>query len=682
MTTKVSTPRPIQITPGVQPVGDWTAAATPHYVFSKAIRFVDGIPEKIGGWIAQLFDYGATVSGTIRSVYTEIINGKYYVLLGSNEKLYSLIGSRLTNITPLQTSSIAISASLSTQYGTLANNPFASTNGSPVLTVSDSEADRFEAGDIVYFSGATGFAGILAGAINGDHIVRSIGVNSYTINVGVNANASTSGGGASVVRSSGLINISDAAHGQVDGDRIKIEDAADTGGILSAEINAEHIIRNVDTNDFDIMTIGESTSSVTAGGGASTIYYQEIPDGLVNETITQGYGAGFYGAGLYGTALLSNASRSFPRIWFMDRYANTLIMTPGNQTGLYQWFGTTETAPELILNAPTAINYAFVSNGIIVTFGAGGVENNITACDQNNITVWTSSATNQVFIDDIEGVGRLTSHCPAQDLNLIFTENETYTFRYIGLPFVWEVIPLDETVGIIAPMARVSVKGMAFWMSQENFYMYRGGKPEIIKSNTQDECTALRYVFDDLNWGQKSKIFGWYNPKYNEVWFHYPSANSNEPDRVIRVSIQDFVWTIDEMPRTAAEYPSVKTQNPYLANVSSLYKHELGRNDNDSPLDFSLVSPKMYNGKNTVNLTGIIPDSNQVGDIDFTANGYLYPQSVEIAATKSITVSPTTEYIQMPGTARYWQYTWEGDVLDQSWEMGQWFDDVQQGAGF
>lgn len=678
MTTKVSEPRPIQITPGVQPSTDATASSTTHYTFSKAIRFVNGVPKKIGGWMLQTFDYGAEFMGVIRSIFTEIINGKFYVMLGTNEKWYSLIGSRLTNITPLETTPIAIPNSLATQYGTLANNPFSSTSGSSVLTVSDADAARFQAGDIVTFSGATGFAGILAGDINGDQIIRTIGVGSYTINVGVNANATTTGGGAAVNRASGMINVTDNAHGQSDGDRVKIEAAANTGGILAADINKEFIIRNVATNTFDIMTSGTSTSSVTSGGGAATEYYQEIPIGNVNEQATQGYGAGLYGMGLYGTALTSSAARAYPRIWFYDRYGDTIIGTPGNQGGLYQWFGSNDTAPELIANAPTAINYAFVSNGIIVTFGATE-ENSIETSDLNNPTVWTSSSTNQVFIDDLEGAGRLMSHCKTKDLNLIFTENKTFTFRYIGLPLIWQTLELDDSIGIIAPMARVPVKGMAFWMSFENFHLYRGGKVEIIPANSQDQSTCLRYVFDDINWGQKSKIFAWYNTKYDEVWFHYPSAGSNEPDRVVRVELKTYTWSIDQMDRTAAEWPSVKTPNPYLADKTLLYKHELGNDDNDISLEFDLIGPRSYNGKGNVLNSGFVPDSIQTGNIGFTSIGYRYPQSQNPTYTVTKIVSPTSEFFQTQTGGRYYQYRWNGNVLGQIFQMGQWFDNIQPG---
>lgn len=671
--------RPIEILPGVQPASDMTPVSSEHYIYSDKVRSFNGKPQKIGGWVSILFDYGLTISGYVRSLYTDFINGKYYTVLGSNEKLYSLIGSRLTNITPFLTTSETAPNSLSTQYGLLGNNPFQATLDSSTVTVTDPDASRFMVGDIVYYSGATGFAGIPAGNINGDNIIRSIGTGTYTINVGINATSTTAGGGALVNRSSGLLRLTDAAHGNSDGDRIKIEGAADTGGILAADINKEFIIRNVLVNSFDFMTTGDATSSVTAAGGAATEYYEEIPPGLVNETNAQGYGAGLYGVGLYGTALISTTSRAYPRIWFDDRYGDTIVLTPGNQTGLYQWQGSAETAPELIANAPTEINYQFVSNNIIVTFGADNIENRIFASDQNNITVWTSSSTNQVFDDDIEGAGRLTSHCPVKDYNLIFTEFKTYIFRYIGLPFVWQIQSLDETIGIIAPMARCSVKGMAFWMGQENFYLYRGGTVEVIPANSQKQSTCLKYVYDDINWGQKSKIFAWYNKQFNEVWFHYPSANSLEPDRVVRVNLLDFTWWIDTMNRTAAEYPNVKLVNPRLINIGQLYQHEYGVNADGQPLAWTLQSNRRWYGKQNFTVNRILPDSTQTQDINLNIKGFLYPQSTVEAYDKDYPVTPTEEKIEGIPTARFMEYTLSGSALNQEWMMGTWFEEIQKG---
>lgn len=680
MTKSSPSLEPIDTLAGVQPITDRTNVATKHYTYADKVRFEDGFPRKIGGYMSQDFDYGNTVSGVVRSIFSEYINGKFYVVLGSNEKVYTIIGSTLTNITPLQTTTVAAANSLATQYNTLGNNPFASTNGSSFLTVTDPQSSRLRPGDIVYYSGATGFAGLAAGDINGDNIVRSVGVGTYTINVGVNANATTTGGGAAVVRSSGLVNLTKAAHGLLDGDRVKIAGAATMGGINATDINKEFIIRNVATNTFDFMTAGNASSAVTAAGGASTVYSVEIADGPANEANIQGYGAGLYGVGLYGTAIVSPSGRSYPRIWFMDRYANTIVMTPGNQGGVYQWFGSTATAPALVTNAPTAVNYLFVSDNILVTLGAGGVENRIYASDQNDITQWTSSSINQVYDDDIEGAARLISHATVDDYNLIFAEYETYTFRYIGLPAVWEVKKLDDNVGIIAPMARVSVKGTAYWMGQENFYMYRGGVIETIPANSQNESTLRDYIFKNLTVGQKSKIFAWYDKAYNEVWFHIPYGGQNNPSVVAVVNILDRTWTTHTFDRTAAEWPSVKTANPYLANIGTVYKHELGVDADGSPMPFTLTSNKRYYGKDNVNVNAIIPDNNQSGTITFMDQGFLYPQSaVPIYNPGPQTVTETTERIPTTNSARFHQYTWAGSELGQDWQMGVWFEETQKG---
>jgi len=672
--------RPIDTLPGVQPITDKTAVNTQHYTNADKIRFKDGTVQKIGGWLSSSFDYGESITGTMRTIFTDVINGKYYTILGTDARLYTLIGSRLTNITPLQTASIAIANSLTTQYGLLGASPCATVNGTKFVTITDTDVGRLKNGDSVTISGSAAVGGIPAGEINATHVIRSITATTYSIFTTTAATSTTTGGGGAVNRATGMLTVSAVAHAQSNGDRVKLQQAVTFGGVLDTQINVEFIIRNVAANTFDIMTIGTATSSAAAGGGAATDYFKQIVAGELDEVASYGYGAGLYGVGLYGTALTSTTGSVMPRIWFADRYGDTIILTAGNQTGIYQWLGSAETAPTLITNAPAAINYAFVLNNIIVTFGSNNIENSILASDLNNITVWTSSSTNQVYEDDIEGSGRLISHLPVSDYSLVFTEYNTSTFRYIGLPFVWEVKSLDETIGIISPMARVSAKGIGFWMGLENFYMFRGGTIEVIKANSQNESTCLQYVFGDLNYGQKSKCFSWYNKAFNEVWFHYPSANSNECNRVVVVNILDFTWTIHTLDRTAAEYPNVKLKNPRLGNVGTIYQHELGNDANGAAMDWTITSDKRFYGRNNVLLQAVVPDSIQTHDVSFSSKGYLFPQSTNAIFDQTFTITPTTERVPTASQSRFNQFTWSGSAIGQGWTMGTWFEEVQNGA--
>jgi hypothetical protein len=681
MVTAPSVLVPIECTPGVQPDTDLTPYATEHYTYSDKIRFVNGNPEKIGGWIETIFDNDIEVDGTTRSIYSANINGRVYTMIGTNEKLYVLVGNTLTNITPLDTDTIAIADSLDTHYATLANDPISVTINSTTVTVADTEAAKFKVNDVYTLSGATTTGGVLNTALNADHVIRAIGVNTISFRVGAAATSTATGGGASVVRTSGLLTVNDTAHEQEDGDRVKISGAVDTGGILAADINKEFIIRNVTANTFDVMTEGTATSSVTAGGGAATEYQQEIPAGQVNASFGQGYGMGFYGVGLYGVSKLSTAGQTYPRIWFFDRFGNTIVMTPGNQTGFYQWDLLPTVAPELISGAPDEINYAFVSDNIAVTLGYQE-GNEIFASDQGDITEWTASSTNQVYQDDIEGAGRFLSHVSVNGTNLLFTESQTYTFQYVGRPLVWNINLLEESIGIISPMARVAVQGVAYWMDDDNFYMWEGGNVQVIPSNTQYQSTIHDYVFGNLNFAQKSKTFAWFNKEFNEIWWHYPSATSNEPDRVARLNIQDMTWVPDTFDRTAAEYPVVSLVNPKLADVDVIYKHELGTDANGAAMAWALRTNLRTTGKDSTTVVSIMPDSLQTGDIEVTITSRLFPQATATMKQDVLDISPDTTYVPYTVNGRFWNYEWAGEELGQTWTMGKWNEYVQKGAPF
>ena len=681
MTTKASQPEVIQFMPGCQPSTDRTAFSTVHSTFSDKVRYFQSLPQKIGGWNSVSFDYSAQIGGVCRRIFSAFLTSQsnMVTVLGTNTNLYALTGTRLTNITPLNVATTTIASSLTSDYRALGANPVTTVLNSTIVTITDANAANYQVGDDITLSGFATVNGVTAGMLNMQQVIRSVGVGSYTIQVSSAATSGSTGGGASCVVASGLLTVAATAHGQTNGQRTKITGATTFAGINATLINAEFIVRGATTNTFQIMTGGVATSSVAAGGGTGTAYQTQIASGNQNENASAGYGAGYYGVGLYGTGLISSNGRTFPRIWYIDRFQATMMMTPGNQSGIYTWNGNTSVAPTLLANAPTAINYAFVSNDIVVTFGYQGVANQIFASDIQNPTNWTASVNNQVFQDVVSGCGPLISHLPVNGTNLIFSNNRTYVFTYIGLPLVWSISLLDGAIGLIAPLARCTVNGVAYWMGQKNFYRWRGLNVEIIPANTQLVSTILNYVYGNLTSSQRSKIFAWYNERFGEIWFHYPSAQANEPDRVARVNVnENFIWTPDTFDRSAAESPDILGITPRLISSESiLYNHETGTDADGVSMPFSLVSNLRNDGAFSMMVSSVVPDSTQVGDITCTITSWEYPQSPVPTNETSFTVSPDTPIVQPNVGGRYWQYEWSGNQLGQSWIMGKWQEYVQ-----
>jgi hypothetical protein len=154
---------------------------------SDKVRFRQGTPEKIGGWVRLSTNFFLGVCRSIASWTT--LSGVSLKGVGTNLKMYIERGGQYYDITPIR---------VTTSAGDVT---FAATDGSDVLVVSDTAHGATE-GSFVTYSGAVSLGGnVTATVLNAEYqIAAVINADSYRIVVPVTANASDSGdGGASVV---------------------------------------------------------------------------------------------------------------------------------------------------------------------------------------------------------------------------------------------------------------------------------------------------------------------------------------------------------------------------------------------------------------------------------------------------------------------------------------------------
>lgn len=156
------------------------------WFFSDKVRFRQGTPEKIGGWVRYAV---SQFLGICRSLWPwATLDGTKYLGVGTNIKYYVNAGGAFFDITPVRET---------TAPGAVT---FAASNGSAVITVTDN-AHGCSTGDYVTFSGAVSLGGnITAAVLNREYEVTVLTANTYTFTATATANASDTGnGGASVV---------------------------------------------------------------------------------------------------------------------------------------------------------------------------------------------------------------------------------------------------------------------------------------------------------------------------------------------------------------------------------------------------------------------------------------------------------------------------------------------------
>lgn len=153
------------------------------YYDCDKIRFRQGSPEVIGGWVKYST---ASFVGICRALWNWMtLSGHNLIAVGTNLKYYINKGGAYYDVTPIR-------------YATTLSGAFTAATGSSTIAVYD-VGHGCLTNDFVTFNGASSLGGtITASLLNQEYQVTVVDEDTYTIDVGVNANSSDTGDGGAV----------------------------------------------------------------------------------------------------------------------------------------------------------------------------------------------------------------------------------------------------------------------------------------------------------------------------------------------------------------------------------------------------------------------------------------------------------------------------------------------------
>ena len=526
------------------------------------VRFIDGQPEKIGGY-EQWNTPGTDLTGVCRSLLCWQDNDyATWSVFGTSARLWVYNYAKIrANITPFVST------------GTL-SDPFSTTNASTTVTVADT-AHGLVVDQYVNFSGATAVGGI---TINGEYKVTVV----------------------------------------------------------------------VDANTYRIVHSVAASSTAGPGGGASVAYSYELAYGNVNASAGGGWGTGGWGVGGWGEESVLATFIQLPRYWSFDKYGQYLLAMPSGG-GLYEWTLNIANRAAAVANAPTSGLYMFVtSERIVVVLGADGDPMNMKWCDDDDNTVWTPADANTANSRRLQEGSRLIAGTRlAQGVNLVWSDTAVYLMQFTGTNAVYSTRVVGSQSGLIGPGAFTVVDGIAFWMTTSSFLMYAG------QLNSLPRWEEVRSIFDEMSDAQRFKVTCHYNPKFREIWWHYPSTAATEPDKYVMVNIDTWDWAVGTSDRTAFGLQSLLGKYDVIATDVSgvIYQHEIGVDADGEALDWHIESGyfDLENGNSGLNIDGYIPNwSRHTGNIGLTFTSRDLPEDTvnQDVATASIAVGDTIKDVR------------------------------------
>ena len=455
-----------------------------------------------------------------------------------------------------------------------------------------------------------------------------------------------------------VVNVNIVNYGALTGDYVTFSGVVGAvGGIPEAELNATFIVTAVGSDDFTI-TVTTAATSTTTGGGTTIVAAFEISPGSAVAVVGYGWGSGSWGRNGWGSGSLTPVYTQ-QRDWWFDNFDNDLIANINNGA-IYYWVrgagaDPDVTVPAVLLSSlgganavPDIAMQTLVSqqDRHVLAFGCtpfGGGDPDpllIRWATYNNPVEWEPLVINTAGFIRVSRGSRIVRALPSRQEILVFTNSNLYTLQFLGTTEVFGLQEYADNISIISARAVTSANNVTYWMGQDKFYAY-SGRVETLP------CTLRNHVFQNLNYNQAPQIICGTNEGFHEVWWFYPSADSNINDSYVIYNYLEQIWYYGTIERTAwndsplRTYPQAAEYDSDLG-ISYLYNHENG-------VDDGVVGMEAYIQSNDIDIDDgdkfmltkrIIPDVNFNGS-DRTANPT--PTAVLTILPRSFPGAPYTE---------------------------------------
>lgn len=511
-----------------------------------------------------------------------------------------------------------------------------------------------------------------------------------TATLGTNPFAPTSG--------SALVVVTDVGSNATAGAYVTFSGGTTYAGFSTGQINAEFAITSIIDGDNYRITMPQTASNSTAGGGTVVVAEYQIDPGSTSSSAGTGWGTGTWGRGTWGSSYASSTIVPL-RIWSNDTFGEDLITCIRNG-GIYYWDATTPTTRLVSLSSLTGgVDVPTVATEIIVSseerhviaFGANPLDSVV----QDPLLVRWSDTEDpidwEVLITNTAGEYRLSvgtyivSTMRTRTQILIWTDQALYTMTWTGAPYTFSFALVGNNVSTIAPNATAALNDVAIWMGKQQFYIYDGRIQPL-------DCPISDFIFRSLNYDQLDKIYAFTNANFNEVGWMIPTS-TNECDTCILFNYKENLWYYGSIVRTAwldrgPTYAPLATSADFY-----LYNQETGFDDGStapvtainayiesSPVELDADGP----GNHFMFISRLIPDvtfrnSSAASPAmtmtlkmqDYPGQTYAQTYASTVTQTSVVTVEQFTTQCFIRLRGRSVVYRAESTAAGVTWRLGQ-----------
>jgi len=287
-------------------------------------------------------------------------------------------------------------------------------------------------------------------------------------------------------------------------------------------------------------TLSATAATIGGTGSGFSINVATINDGFTeNDLNLWQFDSTFDAQGSGNQLLLAHPGQNLAQI---DQTTVTPVLA-GNINGttlspLRDTSGTTPTGDIIEVAGGVVVLHPYV-----FVYGDNGLIKNCVAGDPFDWNGPDSNETNVSSTKIVKGLSvRGGSNAPSglfwalDSLIRVSYTPTTITVASVPQTFFWRYDIITSQSSILSSQCVIEYDGIYYWVGVDRFLLYNGVVKELTNIFNQN------YFFDNLNYAQSQKVWAQKVPRFGEIWWFFPSGDSEECNDAIIYNIRENCW--------------------------------------------------------------------------------------------------------------------------------------------
>ena len=211
-------------------------------------------------------------------------------------------------------------------------------------------------------------------------------------------------------------------------------------------------------------------------------------------------------------------------------------------TGLSDSAGQNPTYQPISVDGGVCVLYPFTfvygSHGYIANNNVSTQTTSLTY-PQQSLYDWNGPLSNQINVSASKIVKGMPVRGGTNSPSGLFWATDSLirvSFTAANAPTYWNYDIVSSQISIMSSNAITEMDGVYFWMGVDRFYLYNGS----VKVLPNDK--NVNYLFDNINFSERQKVWATKIPRFNEIWFFYPRGTATECTDAIIYNTKDQIW--------------------------------------------------------------------------------------------------------------------------------------------